>query len=187
MLHTTKFEKQSDPLTLPDIDALWQTMQGLGQDKYIGIFNCGAKAGSSIGHKHMQVFPRSDHTLFPDHLVSQSRADGTSTEPLRHLEVPYEHSILRIDQNGPSSAMHKSYQDLRQRLGLEQDSPHNVIVTNTWIIVIPRTQAKLGCRAANAASMLGMVWVKTEDDLKAWKEYGPMEVLAEVGLRRSLS
>ncbi|EME41442.1 hypothetical protein DOTSEDRAFT_36842 [Dothistroma septosporum NZE10] len=186
VLHTTEFEQQSDPLTHRDIEALWQTMQSLGQGKYIGIFNCGAKAGSSIGHKHMQVFPRSDHTIFPDSLVSQHRIDGTAIIPLRHPEVSYEHAVLPNAQTASADAIFRSYENLRHTLQLEQDSPHNAIITGTSITVIPRTQANVGPRAVNAAGMLGMVWVKTGDELEAWKEYGPAKVLKEVGVQHSL-
>lgn len=186
VLHTKDFEKQSDPLTYSDVNALRQTMQELGPGKYIGIFNCGAKAGSSIGHKHMQVFPTSDHVLFQDHLVSQHRADDSSTEIWRHPKVPYEHAILPITHSTSPDAIHKLYLELRQNMRLDQDYPHNVIMTSTSIAIIPRTQARIRCMAANAASMVGMVWVKTEDELNAWKEYGPMKVLAEVGLPRSI-
>lgn len=55
-------------------------------------------------------------------------------------------------------------------------------MTDSWIIVIPRSKAKVEVMAANAASMLGIVWVKNESELQGWKEYGPMEVLKEVGI-----
>ena len=68
-----------------------------------------------------------------------------------------------------------------------EDSPHNAIITNARIIVIPRTRAKIGKRAVNAAGMLGMIWVKTEGDLEVWKQYGPKRVLTQVDVPRLLS
>lgn len=55
--------------------------------------------------------------------------------------------------------------------------------------MIPRSKARAGDSdsAVNAASMLGVVWVKTESELRAWKEYGPMKVLEEVGVKRNVS
>lgn len=68
MLHTTSFEPQSDPLSREDVVALWSAIEQYGSE-YVGIFNCGFVAGSSVGHKHMQILPRAEGRLFVDEVV----------------------------------------------------------------------------------------------------------------------
>ena len=41
------------------------------ESRHMVIYNCGVEAGSSIGHKHLQVLPRpekEEFELFPDAL-----------------------------------------------------------------------------------------------------------------------
>jgi ATP adenylyltransferase/5',5'''-P-1,P-4-tetraphosphate phosphorylase II len=68
VLPTLEFEPQSSPLNATDSAAVWDVLVRLGGD-YIAIFNCGAEAGASVGHKHMQILPHPERkmfTLFPD-------------------------------------------------------------------------------------------------------------------------
>jgi ATP adenylyltransferase len=60
--------------------------------------------------------------------------------------------------------------------------PHNVVLDRKWIMVTPRRTAGLNGAVANAAAMLGMVWVANEEMLKLWTELGPANVLAHVGI-----
>lgn len=67
-----------------------------------------------------------------------------------------------------------------------RDNPaHNVILTPDWLLVIPQACARHGNLAANAASMVGMVWVTKEEDLQDWLDQGPMEVLCKFGIRKN--
>lgn len=55
-------------LDASDISAAWTTLKAL-KDPQVVLYNCGVEAGSSQGHKHLQLFPRphpDDFKLFPD-------------------------------------------------------------------------------------------------------------------------
>lgn len=68
VLPTIEFEPQNEPLTATDLGAAWEVLSSL-ESEYMIIFNCGADAGASVGHKHLQVLPCPDpkeHTLFPE-------------------------------------------------------------------------------------------------------------------------
>jgi len=68
VLHTIDFEPQQQALSKSDSSALWEALARFSDD-YFAIFNCGADAGASVGHKHMQILPhpgREYFTLFPD-------------------------------------------------------------------------------------------------------------------------
>jgi ATP adenylyltransferase/5',5'''-P-1,P-4-tetraphosphate phosphorylase II len=49
------------------------------------------------------------------------------------------------------------------------------------MMIIPRSQARIGIAAANAASMVGMVWMTSEEQFEAWKAQDPMDLLSEFG------
>lgn len=56
ILHTRDFQSQRDRLTQNDIEASWSVIHELG-DRYVVVFNGGPDAGSSVAHKHLQLFP----------------------------------------------------------------------------------------------------------------------------------
>ncbi|KAL1632026.1 hypothetical protein SLS56_004071 [Neofusicoccum ribis] len=97
-------------------------------------------------------------------------------------EVPFKHSIHRIGQDIDGPALLRVYEGLRQSLALGPESPHNVILVKDWMVVIPRLKARNGMLSANAAAMIGMVWVNSEEQYNAWIEYGPMKALTDFGV-----
>lgn len=74
ILHTTLFVPQTNDLELGDLTAAWAILRQIETPQMI-IYNCGVEAGSSQGHKHIQIFPRLDAEQF---LMFPSKA--TSTE-----------------------------------------------------------------------------------------------------------
>lgn len=76
VLPTIAFEPQKDPLNSSDIEAVWEVICSLS-DKYLAIFNCGIDAGSSVGHKHLQVIPLPQHHQrgFLPQLLEQMKAE----------------------------------------------------------------------------------------------------------------
>lgn len=69
ILHTRDFQAQTDLLTEADFEASLDVLQQLG-DRYMVIFNGGPKAGSSVAHKHLQVFLRPEWTTIADEIVA---------------------------------------------------------------------------------------------------------------------
>lgn len=52
------------------------------------------------------------------------------------------------------------------------------------MMVIPRTKAGRDELSANAAAMIGMVWMDTEQQLQTWTSEDPMLLLQEFGVPR---
>ena len=78
-------------------------------------------------------------------------------------------------------ALFGMYMKLLSKFDMRPDEPHNIILTSQWLMVIPRSKAWIGEVSANAASMVGMVWCKTEDQYEGWIQKGIAEVLREMG------
>jgi len=67
VLHTNAYRPQTDPLDEGDIAATWAVLERMATPGII-LYNCGVEAGSSQGHKHLQVLPKpeSNFVLFLD-------------------------------------------------------------------------------------------------------------------------
>ena len=124
-----------------------------------------------------QIIPKPKHKLFPDESLD---AEGKIST---HADVPFQHAILPI-RHDVNCDVWTLYRMLCDMLALAEGKPHNVFFTKQWIVVIPRSKAKSDGLAANAASMLGLVWIKNEAELQAWKDRGPLDVLKDVGVPR---
>ncbi|KAJ4359504.1 uncharacterized protein N0V89_000059 [Didymosphaeria variabile] len=181
VLHTVEFEPQQTPLSLADLGALWSVLGSL-QSEHLAIFNCGADAGASVGHKHMQVLPhpgREAFELFPD-------GGELGDDIWVNEEVPFRHAVQKLPKVVDADALVTVYQKLRNYLSLEQGTPHNVILTKRWFMVVPRRVGRIadGEMAANAAVMVGMVWMTKEREYELWTRQDPMEFLPEFGVPR---
>ena len=89
ILPTNKFAPQTDDLDATDFKAAWAVINHFRKPQMM-IYNCGAEAGSSQGHKHMQIFPRpTDPTfrLFPEDHQSVESGSPPATVLLHMLNV----------------------------------------------------------------------------------------------------
>ncbi|OCT52931.1 putative phosphorylase [Cladophialophora carrionii] len=181
ILTLDSFRRQTESLDRTDLAAAWAVMQALPDEHFV-MFNCGNEAGCSRLHKHMQVIPYStDVTLFPDQAG------------LNPMDIPFKYFIRPIDSSIHASPgrLHAIYCSLHgEALQAWQSCtettleyfPHNVMLTKRWIMVVPRRRAAFQGASANAAGMMGMVWLTNPRQLDRWKEIGPSRVLEELGV-----
>jgi ATP adenylyltransferase/5',5'''-P-1,P-4-tetraphosphate phosphorylase II len=63
--------------------------------------------------------------------------------------------------------------------------PHNMILTERWIIVLPRRRAGVNREAgANAMGMLGYIAVATHHEMHRWIQLGLTKSLEQLGVPR---
>jgi ATP adenylyltransferase/5',5'''-P-1,P-4-tetraphosphate phosphorylase II len=175
--------RQWEPLCQEDLAASWEVITTM-KNEYIMLYNCGQAGGCSRLHKHMQIIPHGNARLqlWPD------------SAELRE-KVPFQwfpHYFQGINQN--SQLLIDTYRRLLAQaeaaLGFGGSGtpktaiPHNVILHERWMVVIPRRSAGVKSVAANAAGMLGMVWVSSQECLDEWLFLGPQHVLRECGVPR---
>ena len=65
---------------------------------------------------------------------------------------------------------------------MKEVAGHNLLMTENWMLVIPRRKGRKEILSANAAAMAGMVWVTGEVEVRQWVEQGPMKLLCELGV-----
>ncbi|RMD45053.1 hypothetical protein DV735_g234, partial [Chaetothyriales sp. CBS 134920] len=167
---TRHFAPQAEDLDRSDLSAAWKLLNHYAEP-YMMIFNCGYEAGSSQGHKHMQLWPYPDEKelgfqLFPSKATSDT--DVTSDIP----GVPHKHFVLRLPPDTDESTLARAYQRL---LGGVRAAHHeagggttyNVILVREWLCLIPRRHSGLEKGAgANAAAILGLIWIVSEEERK---------------------
>ena len=95
--------------------------------------------------------------------------------------LPYQHGFITLAEKVDDEALFGMYTRLLSVFNTQPDQPHNMLLTSQWIMVIPRAKAWIGEVSANAASMVGMVWCKTENQYDGWVQRGIAEVLEEMG------
>lgn len=200
---TNEYQPQSDALNAGDFDAGWEVLtrlrsNGDNDDKYMIIFNCGVESGSSVGHKHLQCIPQ---PLGARHgrknFFSALRSDGEG-EIEKVAGAPFEHGAMRLgtdDGKTNGKSLEELYSKLRNVLGLPIEDgkvpPHNVLLTRSHLLVIPRTKAWIQVEGkdtvivGNAAGMIGLVYTWSEEQYEAWQKYGLMKALGELGVAKS--
>lgn len=143
VLITREFRKQESPLDAADFDALARLLMGVDG---LAFFNGGTVAGSSQGHKHMQLIPTSD---IPVEAVLP--VDSVVGKPCQVAALPFRHAFVRLDDSvfltDPAHAamdMQRAFEAACISCGIvERDgemSPYNMLATRRWMMVVPRVQ-----------------------------------------------
>lgn len=192
LLTNDGYRRQWEPLDEDDFAAVHMLLDSqivgdkAGRGEYLVFFNGGADAGCSRVHKHLQAIPQESYDGDPWRNVDkgvlpfgyfEKRFDLTAAfEPKMTLEA-YGEGLEFVERSlGVATA---------EEDGKRRAPAHSVLLDRERIVVIPRVAAGLGGVGANAAGMLGMIWVQSEDSMEKWLEIGPQNVLREAGVRKS--
>lgn len=189
LLTVDSYRRQHEPLSLEDLDAGWSVITSLRAEHYV-FYNCTFIGGASRKHKHVQIVPAPGSSeeyaagfrFFPDY-------EGPNAEVRRPLFVYF---LYRFEGTKPDAAdLLEKYLELlkeaREALKLpadEEQVPHNFILTNRWMLVIPRSAKVSYGLTANSAGMMGSIYIASQDQLDSWKEVGPSNVVRGLGIAR---
>jgi sulfate adenylyltransferase (ADP) / ATP adenylyltransferase len=184
VLPTTVFALQTDDLDISDITASWSVLKALKTPQMV-IYNCGAGAGSSLGHKHLQIFPLPNKKRMP---LFPSQAASAITIAQNISNVPFQHFVYKIPRQALAADVFKLYQlllaETRAALRKANAGPdYNVIFTAEWIALIPRRTAVWGGPyGANGAGMVGMVTVPNQQQRQQWTDLRYTDYLVTLGI-----
>lgn len=187
LMVTRKLEHQETLLTLADMEALALC---LGELDGLGFYNAGAFAGASQSHKHLQLVPLplgAGGPAVPMEPLIEAGADPDVTG------LPFPHAFARLpspgDAHGPDAPeLHRVYLDLLQRIGIRpvpgdggpwQSGPYNLLVTQRWMLAIPRRAEVVDGISVNALGFAGSLFVKDAAGLATIRRRGPMALLCE--------
>jgi ATP adenylyltransferase len=160
---TRAFEEQDAPLGLADFAALARARAELGG---IGFYNAGAAAGASQRHKHLQV-------------VSLPLGAGPEPLPLgARIEagaLPFAHALAPLASHDPRALL-AAY----RALAGDAPGPYNLLVTDAWMLFVPRTRAADHGIPINALGFAGALLVQDPAQLERVRRTGPFELLRRV-------
>ncbi|KAM7215922.1 hypothetical protein V8F06_008680 [Rhypophila decipiens] len=210
ILTADAYQRQFERLDGNDLWAMWSVMRSLGEGekaRHVSFFNCGLESGCSRLHKHMQVFSITsglqegeEFKLWPDvaeeaffdevlpfkvAIARFGEGEGKKMTKERLLEV-YGGLVAEAEGYlGLCTAKEKTVPEVvvnGNGIKAAAAIPHNVILDEKWMVVIPRRSAGWKGADSNAVSMLGMHWVSGQDKIDRWVGLGPTEVMRQVGV-----
>ncbi|KAF2107839.1 hypothetical protein BDV96DRAFT_505521 [Lophiotrema nucula] len=179
VLTSDSYKKQHEPLDEDDMKVILEMLKEL-KGFYV-IYNCGEAAGCSRSHKHIQG------------LIGPPTAFGSFIDEEKSKSIPFKffsHHFEQGFEGTSSSELLKTYEALLEKakdaLNTPKESicPHNVVLWQDWLMVIPRRSGTIGGASANSGGMFGSVWVTDQDEVDKWTRIGVRQVLEGLGLPR---
>ena len=183
------FAEQLTPLELCDFAALAELLSTLGG---LGFYNGGAPAGASQRHKHVQWVPADPGNASLAQLAAGLPTDATPGQVYHHPALPMAHALLTV-QAGPGAdiaasahSMLAAYNQGRQALGLQAGADgllpsFNMLVGNSWLLLVPRSQEHFEGVSINALSFGGTIYVRQPEQVELIRNTGALTALASVG------
>ena len=194
LMITRAFEAQDTWLTLNDFEALAVC---LAEVDGMAFYNGGKVAGASQRHKHLQLVPL-------------PMAPGCSRIPIEPLiksaqfnglvgktpDLPFSHAIAQLETVWRSTpqetaeTMLEIYRTLLQAVGFhnsssryegQQSHPYNLIATQQWMMIVPRSKESYHNISVNSLGFAGSLLVRNREQMQLLKELGPMNLLKQVG------
>ncbi|KAH8694606.1 hypothetical protein BGZ61DRAFT_452174 [Ilyonectria robusta] len=174
--------RQREPLDIEDFRAIHALLNMNGSDHLI-FFNCGAEAGCSREHKHLQAIPKESFDGAPWCNLDQAE----ETLPFAYYERKLEEDL---DPDVSLIIYREGLQQVERALNRKTTKeggapPHNMIMDRHRMVMIPRSKAGIDPLGANSGGMLGMIWTKNEETMQKWLEIGPQKILEAGGVPKS--
>ncbi|KAK9722391.1 bifunctional AP-4-A phosphorylase/ADP sulfurylase [Basidiobolus ranarum] len=198
---TKEFERQSLPINPSDFAALWKTMTSVHKQKTLGFYNSGPMSGASQPHKHMQILPLEKLEVPPmdQFFVNTKLVPGKTSQlpglPFLHYGVLFDQEKIKElkEPEAVGEYLVDLYSDLldsvfenvaKYHLGegirLEGPVSYNLLVTSTWMLIVPRKEEKFGQISVNSLGFSGMLLFRSQEDLDLVKRIGYMRLLSSL-------
>ncbi|WP_341501362.1 DUF4922 domain-containing protein [Gallaecimonas sp. GXIMD4217] len=145
LLITRDFQPQDAELTLADFAAFWPQVQ---QTDGLGFYNGGRDAGASQPHRHFQLVPRA---MAPE--LTALPLDFS--HPEHRARLAFRHHYRHLHGDETPEQLFAAWQQARDALGLERESPFNLLLLRQGLMVIPRKQKGLAGLEVNALGFAG--------------------------------
>jgi ATP adenylyltransferase len=195
LLVTRAFERQENPLTRQDFQALWRCLDEIDG---LAFYNAGKMAGASQPHKHLQLAPFPLNGSPP---IRSEQANPSRDFPLEPLfenarfqgrigvidDFPFAHGLVRLQQRTEEEfdvAVHEYYLELLQTVGIKGEGfkPYNLLLTREWMMIAPRSREKIAGISVNSLGFAGSLLARNEDQLRIIEEMGPLTILTSVAV-----
>lgn len=186
LIVTRSFEEQETPLSGADMEALALCLSEIDG---LGFFNGGAAAGASQPHKHLQLVPLPlalDGPRLPMEPLLADALAAAPGEPRIAKTLPFRHGLCRLKGFAEADLV-SAYRALLAATGMvstmsgfddgEPLPPYNLLVTRTWMLLVPRARERVEGISLNALGYAGSLFVRNETQLALVEHAGPMRML----------
>ncbi len=183
LIVTREFVDQASPLERSDFEALWI---GLAEGEALGFYNSALAAGASQSHRHFQLVPLplgvGGRKLPVDPLLAEL---DLATEEIGRISAwPFAHGVMRIDDCRDISLREAAVRTLaRYRVlqgALGTGCAYNLLVTDRWMIHVPRRIGSWKGIPVNALGFAGALMVRDEAQFEVLRRRTPIGLLTEV-------
>lgn len=177
LIVTRDFEDQREQLNSRDFAALTKIMRAVDG---LGFYNAGVEAGASQPHKHLQFVPTPLAELGADIPIDSRLCRALDqAQPV----FPFPHAVARLEHSSRRE-LTDVYRQLLEDSNLSVKGttvdPYNLLVTNSWMMVIPRRREHSDGISINALAFAGTLLVSDEQQLEKVRKPGPLSVLSSV-------
>lgn len=188
---TRDFEEQEKALNWRDFHALSACMAEIDG---LAFYNSGPIAGASQQHKHLQFAPLPlAPTGPPIPMEPVLHLDSVGAEISSSPDLPIVHSLVQFDPNlftapvTAADALFDYYNDMLQAVNVQTradkpSSPYNLLVTQQWMLLAPRTHGAFDSIAINSLGFAGLLLAKDAQSMQKIKAYGPMSILRNIAV-----
>lgn len=178
LIVTKKFEEQNKQLTLRDFEVIQLVMRDMNA---VVFFNSGPESGFSQPHKHIQVIPVESMPIGLWKEIEEMREEGPFTLP----QFSFRHFFYRFTPDLSPVSQYHIYCQLLKLLGILPDQhSYNLIITSHWMLIVLRDKAMAFNRISiNALGFIGLILVKTKEDLNLVQKTGPLAIIKDVACR----
>ncbi|WP_036483455.1 phosphorylase [Myxosarcina sp. GI1] len=187
LIVTRAFEEQTDLLNLNDFEALHICMQEIDG---LAFYNGGKIAGASQAHKHLQLLPLPIIPNLKGVPIDKAIAEANFNSPLATISnFTFRHAIALLDKNYTPQMMLDNYYALLEKVGFDidknvvkQPGAYNLLVTNNWMLLVPRSQEAYHGIAVNSLGFAGSLFVRDRAAWELLQSIAPIEVLHNVAI-----
>ncbi len=166
LLITRDFEPQENLLTEQDFMALTQL---LDEADGLVFYNCGASAGASQSHKHLQWVPRT---------LGESRESLPLEPGLQALQ--FSHHWLPLQGTEQAATLYDRYQEALRALAWRPGLAYNLLLTRQWLLLVPRHSAYWNGISINSLAFVGSFFVMDNQQAEQLRTAGFQAALQAV-------
>jgi ATP adenylyltransferase len=198
---TREFVDQETLLDAADFAALAACLR---EADWLGFYNGGRAAGASQPHRHLQFVPLplgAGPWSVPMESVFDQWSSGGGVARLLRLPVRNAFAVLApalfADADAPERLL-EIYYAMLDSCGVRAESanddgraaneperqnlPYNLLVTQRWMLLVPRSREHCGTISVNALGFAGSLFVRDAAEMDALRAVGPMGVLQAVAV-----
>ncbi|KAJ6243640.1 ap-4-a phosphorylase ii [Anaeramoeba flamelloides] len=196
VLVTNKFVHQNTPL---DLAIFKPALRILKVNDGLAFFNHGRESGMSQPHKHVQFLPLpllDKYNLPIEGLINKAGMKYKERQ-IFELPVAYKNAVCKLDRNTNTPeklllAYHSLLDHLKIRYQFDEeqtlsDQSYNWLCTQNWMMIVPRSNSFLeNGLGINSIGYVGSYFLRSLEQAKIIKEYGPLNTLIDLGLSKNL-